>query len=159
MHYGLNSRFSHFFPFLTKISLIGKMFTLSEGSKWNEPKSQEMNYFKYLIYFPGGSPTVQIDKHTETCGLRSRAHKAEVGTSCGTSHPAAPGQWPGVPQPDFARSSALAHNVCRIRCKYSAEIPGAFWILLEQFVHLAPLWEGLALPPVSEGFPWGIVED
>lgn len=69
------------------------MLTLSEGSKWNEPKSQEINYFKYLIYFPGGSCPVQLDTHTETHDLRSRAHaRAEVGTSCGTSHPAAPGQ-------------------------------------------------------------------
>lgn len=103
------------------------MFTLSEGSKWNEPKSQEINYFKYLIYFPGGSPTFQLDTHTETGDLRSQAHaRAEVGTSCGTSHPAAPGQLPGAPQPDSAESSTLAHSACRILCKYSAEIPGAF---------------------------------
>lgn len=147
-------------PFLTKIPLIGKMFTLSEGSKWYILKSQDTNYFKYLIHYPGGSPySPAWHSYTDTWLKLLANSKAERDTSCGTSHPAAPGQWPGVPQPDFARSSALAHNAYRILCKYSAGIPGAFWILLEQSVHLALLWEGLVLPPISEGFPWGVGKD
>lgn len=88
----------------------------------------------------------------------TRGQRSEDSTSCGTSRPAAPGQWPGAPPPGSARSSASARSACRIRCKYSAGTPVVSWTPPGQFVHPAPLWEGLALPPVSEGFPWGIIQ-
>lgn len=90
------------------------------------------------------------------CTLRGREN--EDSTSCGTSRPTTRGQWPAVPRLGFARSSAWARSACRTRCRCSAVTPGVFWTPPEQAVHLVPLWEGPALPPVSAGFLWGIIE-
>ena len=139
-----------------------------EGPVWCASKLQETNQFQPVSSFypaPHLSPPPTHRPHPPTtsrhpaqavCTLRGREN--EDSTSCGTSRPTTPGQWPAVPQPGFARSSAWARSACRTRCRCSAVTPGVFWTPPEQSVHLVPLWEGPALPPVSAGFLWGIIK-
>ena len=83
------------------------------------------------------------------------SREKEDGTSCETSHPAAPRQWPAARRPGFARASAWARSACRTLCRCSAETPEAAWTPPERSAHPVPPWEGPALPPVSAGFLWG----
>lgn len=107
---------------------------------------------QFIPSVPSSLPPASAPRHT----VRTQGRKSGNSTSCGTSHPATPGQWPLAPRPDFARSLALARSACRTQCKYSAGTRGVFWTLPEQSSHPVPLWEGLGPPPASEGFPWEI---
>lgn len=129
-----------------------------EGSICHVSKPQKTNQFQPVTSFdpaPSQSPCTLPPPLTCPGCVHTQGREREDGTSCETSHPAAPRQWPAARRPGFARSSAWARSACRTLCRCSAETPEAAWTPPERSVHPVPPWEGPALPPVSAGFLWG----